>query len=314
MALGLLFIGVMLATARPGGGGETSLDDRRGPWVLWAVVIALGVFTIHCMMDFVIAEPGPLTILAVVLGAALGARTPATATTVTPTTTVATPAQQDPRRRVIMGITLAVALAWVLAIALVVIPVADAEGRAHAGDEALRNKRPDLAAGLFRAAYQTVGYNADYAYRSARASLFASAAPEQVKAMLEAAIAAQPTSVVYHLTLAQVELADASSPTSASADAARVQYERALALDPQNVAARLDFARALEEKLARPREAAEQYRLALATNAAYHPDEPKRLKPADVERIEQRIATLRAHDASPPTFAPTTTTSTTTTR
>ena len=71
--------------------------------------------------------------------------------------------------------------------------------------------------------------------------------------------------------------------------AVRADFDAALRLDPHNIAARLDYAEALE-KLADPAGAAEQYRLALETNRQYDPTEPKRLPEEKVKEIEGRSA------------------------
>lgn len=300
--LGLIFVGVVLACARRS--EDVSLDDRPAQWVLWAVVVGLGLFLIHNMMDFVMAEPGALTLFAVMLGAALGARMPAPdlapvakpATVDAPETLLPRSARQAHGRGFYIGWLSAATLAWVAAIVAVVIPVADAEQRAHDADEHLRAGRADVAAGQLLAAFQTVNFNADYAYRSSRALLIARGNPDEVRARLATAIAADATNVGFNLTLARLEL---SVPGQLDEAAVRQAFERALALDPQNVSARLEYARALEDRLARPRDAARQYRLALATNAAYHPDEPERLPPPQVSEIEQRIARLEAGTTQP---------------
>src|SRR5206468_1243759 len=55
LAVGLLTVGLLLATAR--GRREQRLDDRPAPWLLWLLLIGLGVFFVHNLIDFVLAEP-----------------------------------------------------------------------------------------------------------------------------------------------------------------------------------------------------------------------------------------------------------------
>ncbi len=281
MALGLLLVALIATTVRSL--KDQSIDDRPAPWLLAAVLIGLGAFVVHNLIDFVIAEPGPLILFAVVLGAALGVRTPSAAGT------------KRKSNAMIGGVFGAAALAWVVAIAALVIPIADAEQRADEADDAIRHGRVDEAAKMFEAAAKEVRCNADYAYRSATAMIQASAPAEQVKAMLEMAIAADPAGVVYYLTRAGFE----RRLPQPDAAAVRADYDRALRLDPQNIPARLDYAEALM-KLGDPAAAAEQYRLALATNDAYHPDEPKRLDPDRVRQIKETIAQLEHATAAAP--------------
>src|SRR5205814_680446 len=71
--LGLIFIGTILLTARSLKDQEA--DDRPAPWLLYAMLAALAVFFIHNLVDFSLAEPGPLMIFAVILGSVMGVRT-----------------------------------------------------------------------------------------------------------------------------------------------------------------------------------------------------------------------------------------------
>jgi tetratricopeptide (TPR) repeat protein len=78
---------------------------------------------------------------------------------------------------------------------------------------------------------------------------------------------------MYHFDAARAEL------RLARPDAASVHrdYEAGLALDPNNVAARLEFADTLLASLGDPAEAARQYQLALDFNNRLNSDEGKRL-------------------------------------
>jgi hypothetical protein len=267
LAIGLLAVGMLLALVR----GRPAHTHDSAPWLLYALLAALGAFFVHAMMDFVLAEPGPLILFATLLAAALGVRTPV-----------------GPRSRKrsgpVIGALVAGSLLWVVAVAAFVIPVADAEGRAHDADDAIRAHRPDVAAGLLRTAFDAIPINADYAYRSATALIASNAPLEQVKAMLASAIERNPKSVVYYLTRAMLEL------RSSTPDIAAVQrdFDAALKLDPQNIGVRLDYADALL-KHGKPQEAAAQFRAALATNEKYDVTEPKRLPPTRVSEIEAKI-------------------------
>jgi hypothetical protein len=271
----MLLVGLIVSTIRSR--SEQHLDDRPAPWLLYGMLIALGVFFVHNLMDFVLAEAGALTLFAVILGAATGARTP---WSVAPARRYRGPA---------IGVLVAGSIAWFVVIFALVFRVADAEQLARDGDAALRRDppRPDIAASAFKNAFVAVPFNADYAYRSARALIAGGAPPEQVKAALDVAIATDPASVMYRRTRADYELA-LPSPDAA---AVRADFDRVLTLDPRNMRTRLDYAKVLE-KLNDPKAAAEQYRKALEVNEGYDKTEPKRLSPDELARIQDKIAAL----------------------
>lgn len=275
LAAGLLVIGLLGATVRAG--HAETVDARPAPWLLYSLLIALGVFFVHNMMEFVLSEPGPLTMFSVLLGAAIGLRTN--------WSLASSPAARKP----IIGILIGGTLAWLIVIATLIIPIAEADARAQDADDQIRAERPDLAAPLLASSMHAVPWNWDYAYRTGRAMAMAGDKPERVQAILDQAIAADPRSVIAHLTRANVEL---HKPTP-DANAVRVDYDSALTIDPQNALMRLDYAEALQ-KLGEPKAAAEQLTLALKTNSLYHPDEPKRLPLERVKQIEAMIATLGA--------------------
>jgi tetratricopeptide (TPR) repeat protein len=276
----LIFIAIVAAVVR-GTRQEQALDDRPAPWILSGLLIGLGVFFIHNLMDFVLMEAGAMTIFAIVLGAALGVRTPSAA-------------GQKKRRRVAIAAFALASIAWIAGVAIVVIPVADAEQRAADGDAAVRANRPVHAAELYTSAARIVPWNADYYYRAARAwTAVPGSAPENVKSMLTQAIAVDPANVTYHRTRAQYELARPNPDPQL----VRADFDRILQLDPKNLSAILDYAQTLE-KLGDPKAAAEQYRNALEVNKGYDKTEPKRLPAEEVERIERTIANLSSEKRS----------------
>jgi uncharacterized protein (TIGR02996 family) len=181
-----------------------------------------------------------------------------------------------------------------------VIPVADAEQRARAADVHIRGdkklgvpSRPDIAAKIFESVFQNVPYNADYAFRAARAHIMAGSSPEQVRAMLSIAIAAEPTNVSYRLTRAGLEF----RLPQPEVDLIRGDFEAAVRLDPHNIQARLAYADALE-KFGDPAAAAMQIRAALDTNRQYDLTEPERLGPEEVKRLEERASHLERTSAT----------------
>jgi len=250
---------------------EQETEDRPAPWILYGILAGVGVFFIHALVDFVLAEPGPLVLFAMLIGTALGVRTQWTGV---------------PRHRAIaIGTLGSLCLTWVVTFLGFVLPVVDAEQQNVAGDEALRTSDPLRAAALYKSAYDRMPLNAEYAYQSARAMMYGQDNPGKIRAMIEEASARDPMSVQYHLLRAQFERQQ-GDPAIATQ-----QYERALALDPNNVRARLEFADALISFNERPR-AAEQIKIALARNDQLHPDEPKRLTSEELEKIQAKLREL----------------------
>jgi O-antigen ligase len=286
--LGLMIVAMALVAIR--GRQNQSIDDRPAPWLLYATLIGLAVFFIHNLVDFVLAEPGALTLFATILGAALGLRTPPAA-------------GLRPRRTVATIVTMAAILAWLVAMLTLVIPVSDAEQRARDADVQIRGdrsrgvpSRPDVAAKMFESIFQSVPYNADYAFRAARAHMMAGSPPAKVTAMLGIAIATEPTNVGYRLTRAGVELRQPQPDVGMI----RQDYDAAVRLDPHNMQGRLDYAHALD-KFGDPAAAAAQIRRALDTNRQYDPTEPERLPPEEVARLEDLAARLEANTTRPTT-------------
>jgi tetratricopeptide (TPR) repeat protein len=74
-------------------------------------------------------------------------------------------------------------------------------------------------------------------------------------------------------------------------DGVIADFNTALKLNPNEVSIRLDYARGLE-KLSMPHEAAGQLKRAIADNDKLDKAEPKRLSPAEVEAIREKIAAL----------------------
>jgi O-antigen ligase len=267
----LLIIGLAVGTLRST--RDPSIDARPAALLLYAALVALGIFLVHNLVDFSLFETGPMFAFAMLGGAALGVRL----------------VDSRPVKRPHVTATLATGtLTWLAAALGLAAPVALAEHEAKLGDDALRARAPAVAAGHFRRAVGATWVpNGDYAFRAARAMILSGAAGEQVRAMLDRAQGDSPMSAAYPRLRAEFELRQ-SSP-----DAQRVidDFERVLDLDPNDVAARLDFAQALE-RLGRPADARRQYARALELNDLLDPAEPERLPPARVEQIRARIRSL----------------------
>ena len=275
---GLILAGVLIVALRSL--RDQEVDDRPAPWVLYGTVAGLAVFFIHNMVDFVLAEPGALTLFAVIAGAALGIRT-----------NWSIPVRH--RALTIAGLS-ALGLVWVVSFLGFVLPVTDAEQQDAMGDEMLRSREPIRAAALYRNAYDRMPLNAEYAYHAARAMMYGNENPAKVRAMLDTAVATDPMQVSYRLLQANHE-ARGGDPAIA-----KREYERSLALDPNNIRARLEYAEALITFNERPA-AAQQIRIALEKNDQLHADEPKRLLPDELEKLRTKLKELT------PTTTPTTT-------
>jgi O-antigen ligase len=254
------------------------LDDRRAPWVLYALMVGLGLFLVHNLVDFSLFEPGPMTLFMFLCGAALGVRLddPATASAGRP--------------RVATGMLIGLCIAWVVVAGTFVAPLVMAEQAAAEGDEALRLRSAARAADDYARALDAVPYNADYAFRAGRALLFAPDArphADRAVAMLDRAAALDPDRAEYWLARANAE------SLRPNPDAAQIRggYERALGLDPNSVQVRLEYA-ALLRRLGDPAGARGQYQAALRYNDLLSPDEPKRLSAEKVEQVRKAIAEL----------------------
>jgi hypothetical protein len=253
------------------------LDDRPAPWVLYGMLVGAGLFLVHNLVDFSLFEPGPMVLFMFLAGAALGIRLPPV-----------TAAGGSPRAA--WGALAAGVVAWLSVAAAFAAPVVVAEQAAAEADEMLRARRVDRAAEGFGRALAAVPYNADYAFRAARALLFAEdprRSADKILPTLDRAVALDPIRPEYWLSRANAE---ALRPTP---DPARLRagYDRALRLDPNNVQARLDYAAVLR-RLGDAAGARDQYAAALRYNDLLSPDEPKRLPPARLDEVRKTLAEL----------------------
>ncbi|MDB5173173.1 MAG: lipid core-O-antigen ligase-like enyme [Phycisphaerales bacterium] len=307
------------ADAEPNHGADFELDDRPAPWVLYAILAGLATFLIHNLIEFSLFEPGPLLLFTLLTGSAMGIRLAGNE----PVIKGAAPVQ--PRSRVAWVGLCAGGLLWLGALFGLVVPVASAEGMAHDADDNAREgaamlapgrgqnveqglKRLSAGARQMSDAFARLPMNADYAARAARmmiAARLGQSDPKRVRQMLDAAVAADPSSVSNLTMRAQFEL----SPEVHDPAGARRDYEHALALDPNNVRLRLDYARQLQTMAADPgskdlaAEALREYRLAEEMNSQLSPIEPKRLSSDELAEIHRAIAEL---EAAQPSGAPAT--------
>ena len=105
--------------------------------------------------------------------------------------------------------------------------------------------------------------------------------------MLATAMDQSPMNAAYPRLGAEFELRQPSP------DVARVveQFGRVTALDPNDISARLDYARSLE-RFAHYREARKQYEEAIRLNDLMDPAEPERLRPHTLAQIRERIQSI----------------------
>lgn len=251
---------------------QQDLDDRPAPWVLYAILVGLGLFLLHNLIDFSIFEPGPMFLFALLAGGALAVRLhESEAPSRHPAAALAT--------FVIAGI------GWLMAWGGVVVPIAAAEALAQQADAHLRTGDPEKASRELLEAFRHVPLNADYAYRAEQASLVARSDPLVAQQLIDGAVAAHPANARYLRARAQLEASTGALP------AAWADYRRALELDPRNMDLRLEFADLLRlHNLGA--DARAQYEKALEQNDQLAPDEIKRLSPEKVNLIRKWIDAL----------------------
>jgi O-antigen ligase len=268
----LFLVGAALAAIRSG--ERLEADDRPAPWAVCGLLVGIGLFLLHNLVDFSLFEPGPMVLFLFLVGCAWGAR-----------------AEEPPATRrlgagALWAVMLIGAAVW-LAGAVLAGRVVAGEEAAAAGDDALRGMATREATGHFERAMDLVPFNADYAFRAGRATLF-DPDPRQAAAavaLFDRAIARDPNRPQYWLHRAYARLR-APGPDAA---AVKADYQQALRLDPNNVDMRLEYADILR-RFNDPAGAAREYREALRYNDLLSSDEIKRLPPQRVEDVKRKIA------------------------
>jgi len=263
------------------------IDDRPAPWILYGILVGLGVFLIHNLIEFSLFEPGLLCLFALLAGSALGVRQPSVA-------------GRRRRTAVAIGVLAVATVLWLAAVIGLYAPTALAESDAHRGDAALRQNQLTAAFGDFSSAWLAMKINADYAFRAAQALHYEAAAALhpggsrlstvpalalQIQAYYDIAIERNPAAVGPYLWRASFAM------MMHDGEQATHDFRKALELNPNEVSIRLEFARALAT-LGKPADAREQFRLALWYNDQLDPTEPKRLSPEQIDAINSEIAAL----------------------
>ena len=260
------------------------LDDRPADWLLAGLLVALGLFLLHNLIDFSIFEPGPMFLFALLTGAALGMRMPA-------------PQRQSNRRAPALAAFMIAGVGWIVTVGAVLVPVVQAEAKAQDADGQIRASKTaeagsesplDLAKldhgkNELIEAFRLTPINADYAFRAAQAAIQSGADPSLVRQLLNEAIETDPINDRYRITRGQLEARIGDLPH------ALVDYDQALRLDPCNLELRVEYADVLRENH-RPADARRQYQRALELNDQLAPDEIRRLPDGRVREIRSRIS------------------------
>jgi O-antigen ligase/tetratricopeptide (TPR) repeat protein len=251
-------------------------DRRPANWMLIGLLIAAAIFLLHNLIDFSLFETGPLMVFVLIAGAALGAR------------------NSVPRRihhwshaRVVAAASLAAAiLLWLATALLVLIPTAEAEQLALQAQDAADAHRFDQAADLMNAAFLHQPLNGAYAYHASQLRQQTDLPLGMAIDDLNLAIRADPFNTGYYIQRAELELRQPAPDRKR----AEQDYRRALEQDPNDIPNHLRFAQLLEQ-WNQPAAARTQYEDALRINDALEKGDPRRLSPARVGEIQEKLRT-----------------------
>jgi O-antigen ligase len=271
-ALGVA-VGMIIGTVR----SRTDLasDDRPAPVLLLGALVALAGFFLHAMVDFAMFENGPVMLMMLVIGSALGVRHAGAAGR----------KQHTGLAVAALGIVFCGVMAFV---ATVFIPIASAEASLNRARDLMGQQRYSAAVVELRSAMASTPVpNADYARRCAQAMMLSQRAdPKDVLAALTDAIAANPADPLNWLERARFRR---MLPPPQDVSAISGDYFQGISRNPSDVRLRIEFADFLASA-GRRDEAAEQYKLALEYNEKLHPDEPKRLRAEELDAVRARIS------------------------
>jgi O-antigen ligase len=281
----LYLLALMLATlvAAMRSPHQLELDDRPAPLLVVCVLMALGLFLIHNLIDFSLFEIGPMFAFLLLAGAALG---------IAPT-----PQPERSHRAIATGALVGGVILWFIAATMLVAPVVAAEQSAFEANESIRTApttdHPDVQASHYAKAAQLLGsaldripYNADYALRCAKAML-GTGQVDQAEQMLANAIQIDPMFVDAYLLRANIELHN-RSPNIAQVQA---DFDTILRLNPNDVSLHTQYGDALA-RFGLNEAARQQYELALKYNDQLLEGEPKRLTREQIDELRQKIAHL----------------------
>lgn len=266
-----LLLGAIIIAGKSQSQGR--LDDRPAPWLVYAILVAAGIFLVHNLVDFSMFDTstGPLMIWAMLVGTGIGARGDIRT--------------HPAGRGVRIGLFLAVAVLWLAGWFAIAAPLAMAESAAQSGDDQLRSNHPREAARLYQQAQSLSPVNNwDYLFRAARAMIFAGEAPDEIRRTLAAAHAMNPSSPDPLLLQAQFELRQPVPNFQRAAD----DLAAVLRLNPNDLATREQYADTLAS-LGHRDQARDQYEKTLWYNSRLAEDEPRRLSAEAIGRIERKM-------------------------
>ncbi len=236
------------------------------------MLASVGVFLIHNTIDFAWFEVGAMMLFAMIGGAISGVRAPSAA-------------GKKKRTPIAIGAFAAMLVAWIVAAIWIAIPVTNAEARSAAGDDAFRQKNYQLAAENYAAAFENAPVrNSDFALRAAECMEVLPGMDLRAIGMLDQAIAADPSNPMGYLTRARYNL---NRHMDSQTDIRR-DFEKALAVNPNDLETRQEYAAVLE-KFGDRAAAVEQYREVLKVNEGYDATEPRRLTGDRVQEIQGKI-------------------------
>jgi O-antigen ligase len=282
MVIGCLVVGLRTLE-------KPQVDKRPAPWILYGILVGVGVFLIHNLIEFSLFEPGPCCLFGILVGAALGIR-------------LGNPPVRKPHISPFAVAALAASCAiWLFALIWVTIPTARAETTAEVGDDQLRAGHFQPASDEYSYAYEIQPLNADYAYRAGRALHFSIGPPvsladpnqldhairskREIVSWYSIALTKNPAFLAaYHLRA--IFWLQMNDPEAMTAD-----FDKVMQLDPNDVALRLEYAHDLEMFHLLP-QARKQFKLAFAYNEQLDKAEPKRLSEKQVADISKEIASL----------------------
>lgn len=277
----LLILGAaLLGTIRSA--QDPQVTTSPAPALLAAMLAGLGAALLHAMVDVVIFEPPVLMSFAMLMGAVVGIRAPEAA--------------PGAYRRAIAPLAGAAAIAVISYVLFFAVPLVVAELKASEADALVRGGKREYAfmfekpLSLYESAAEwSPVQNSDYHRRAALAAAYAQRPPGESEAALLRAIAVNPRSISDRVALAGLYAGAYLEPRLS--DAAKI-YAQIVNLNPNDLGLRMQYADALA-RLNRGAEAAEQLERVLWFNDQLNPEEPERLKPEDVEQLQQRISSLR---------------------
>ncbi len=268
---------------------KPQVDQRPAPWILYGILVGVGVFLIHNLIEFSLFEPGTCCLFGILVGASLGIR-------------LGNPPVRRPHISLLAVAALAVSCGiWLSALSWIAIPTSRAESAAELGDQQLRAGHFQGACDEYGYAFQIQPLNADYAYRAGRAMHFSIGPPvpltdpnqldhalrskREIVTWYSIAISKYPALLAaYHLRA--IFWLQMNDPEAMIAD-----FDKVMELDPNEVSLRLEYARDLEMFHLLP-QAREQFKLALAYDDQLDPAEPKRLGQQEVAAIQKEIESL----------------------